>query len=112
MHGQTHDALVGDTLAGLNMVTEGEELMIVTNRSIIIRQLTSAISIQSRPASGVRLQRLDAENEIVAIAIVPLADGEEGGLEGLEGDDGLDADVVIDVEAIAADVDPEADVDA
>jgi DNA gyrase subunit A len=82
----------GDSLAGLNMVTEGEELMIVTNRSIIIRQLTSAISIQSRPASGVRLQRLDAENEIVAIAIVPLADGEEGGLEGLEGDEAIDVD--------------------
>ncbi|MBE9029399.1 DNA topoisomerase (ATP-hydrolyzing) subunit A [filamentous cyanobacterium LEGE 11480] len=66
-----------DTLVGLTMVTDGEELMIVTNRSIIIRQLTDAISIQSRPASGVRLQRLDDENEIVAIAVVPLADGEE-----------------------------------
>jgi DNA gyrase subunit A len=101
----------GDSLAGLTMVTDGEELMIVTNRSIIIRQLTSAISIQSRPASGVRLQRLDAENEIVAIAVVPLADGEEGGLEGLEGE-GLESDA-IDVTAIdAVDISSVADDDA
>jgi DNA gyrase subunit A len=96
----------GDSLAGLTMVTDGEELMIVTNRSIIIRQLTSAISIQSRPASGVRLQRLDAENEIVAIAVVPLADGEEGGLEGLEGEglegDGIESDAsAVEASAVA-----------
>ncbi|MFM2432719.1 MAG: hypothetical protein RLZZ511_3933 [Cyanobacteriota bacterium] len=96
----------GDSLAGLTMVTEGEELMIVTNRSIIIRQATAAISIQSRPASGVRLQRLDEGNEIAAIAVVPMADGEDGleGLEGLEGetDDPIDAEV-IDVEAVETD---------
>lgn len=105
----------GDSLAGLTMVTDGEELMIVTNRSIIIRQLTSAISIQSRPASGVRLQRLDAENEIVAIAVVPLADGEEGGLDELDGEhfegETLDADAAIEgdaaivVEAVAVEDD-------
>jgi DNA gyrase subunit A len=104
----------GDSLAGLTMVTDGEELMIVTNRSIIIRQLTSAISIQSRPASGVRLQRLDAENEIVAIAVVPLADGEEGGLDEFDGEnfageplegETLEADAAIVVEAVAVEDD-------
>jgi DNA gyrase subunit A len=71
----------GDRLTGLTMVTEGEELMIVTNRSIIIRQAIDAISAQSRAASGVRLQRLDEDNQIVAIAVVPLADEEDGDLE-------------------------------
>jgi hypothetical protein len=66
----------------------------------------------------VRLQRLDAENEIVAIAIVPLADGEEGGLEGLDGEllEGDEAAIdvdAIDVDAIDAEVDasPTADAD-
>jgi DNA gyrase subunit A len=72
----------GDTMTGLTMVTEGEELMIVTNRGIIIRQAVDAISAQSRPASGVRLQRLDEDNAIAAIAVVPMSGGEEEGLEG------------------------------
>jgi DNA gyrase subunit A len=72
----------GDTMTGLTMVTEGEELMIVTNRGIIIRQAVDAISAQSRPASGVRLQRLDEDDSIVAIAVVPMGSGEEEGLEG------------------------------
>jgi DNA gyrase subunit A len=90
-----------DTLVGLTMVTDGEELMIVTNRGIIIRQATDAISIQSRPASGVRLQRLDDANEIVAIAVVPLADAEEDLDDGLQV---LDADgnpVVLEDAALA-----------
>ncbi len=97
----------GDTLVGLTMVTDGEELMVVTNRSIIMRQLTDAISVQSRPASGVRLQRLDDDNEIVAIAVVPLADGEENledDLQVLDADGNpveSDADTAIEVESDA-----------
>jgi DNA gyrase subunit A len=75
----------GDCLTGLTMVTEGEELMIVTNRGIIIRQAIDAISAQSRAASGVRLQRLDEDNQIVAIAVVPLADEEDGDISDLLG---------------------------
>ncbi len=63
----------GDTLAALTMVNDGEELMLVTQRGIIIRQLVSAISKQSRPATGVRLQRLDESDGISAVAVVPLA---------------------------------------
>jgi DNA gyrase subunit A len=85
----------GDTLTGLTMVTGGEELMIVTNRGIIIRQAMDAISAQSRAASGVRLQRLDEGGSIVAIAVVPLS-GEVGDLDELEGDE----EGVIDVDAV------------
>jgi DNA gyrase subunit A len=95
-----------DTMTGLTMVTEGEELMIVTNRGIIIRQAVDAISAQSRPASGVRLQRLDDENSIVAIAVVPMAEGEEG-LE--DGFTDVEADAEVDVEAVeVAEADTEA----
>lgn len=62
-----------DTLAALLVVGEGDELMLVTNRGIIIRQRVNDISIQSRPATGVRLQRLDGEDAIAAVAVVPPA---------------------------------------
>jgi DNA gyrase subunit A len=67
----------GDRLAALRIVNSGEELMMVTNRGIIIRQSMDAISCQSRAASGVRLQRLDEEDEIVAVALVPSSNGDE-----------------------------------
>ncbi|MGQ9871459.1 DNA gyrase subunit A [Leptodesmis sp.] len=63
----------GDRMAALRIVNTGDELMMVTNRGIIIRQPVSAISCQSRAASGVRLQRLDEDDEIVAVTLVPLA---------------------------------------
>ena len=62
-----------DALAALLIVNEGDELMLVTNRGIIIRQRVNDISIQSRPATGVRLQRLDEDDAIAAVALVPPA---------------------------------------
>ncbi|HIK44842.1 MAG TPA: DNA gyrase subunit A [Leptolyngbyaceae cyanobacterium M65_K2018_010] len=62
-----------DRLAALRVVNDGDELMLVTNRGIIIRQRVNDISIQSRPATGVRLQRLDGDDAIAAVAVVPPA---------------------------------------
>jgi DNA gyrase subunit A len=61
----------GDTLAALHIVNEDDELMIITNRGIIIRQAVKAISSQSRAATGVRVQRLDEDDAIAAVALVP-----------------------------------------
>lgn len=66
-----------DCLAALKVAHEGEELMLVTNRGIIIRQGTEAIPRQSRQATGVRVQRLDEEDAIAAVALVPPAEEEE-----------------------------------
>lgn len=60
-----------DQVAALRIVNETDELMIVTNRGIIIRQAVNAISTQSRSATGVRVQRLDEDDSIVAVALVP-----------------------------------------
>ncbi|TAD82360.1 MAG: DNA gyrase subunit A [Oscillatoriales cyanobacterium] len=62
-----------DRVAALRIVNETDELMIITNRGIIIRQAVSAISTQSRTATGVRVQRLDDDDSIVAVALVPPA---------------------------------------
>ncbi len=61
----------GDSLATLHVVGEGAEMMIITNRGIIIRQAVDAISSQSRSATGVRVQRLDEDDAIAAVALVP-----------------------------------------
>jgi len=60
-----------DRLVGLHVVREEDELMLVTMRGIIIRQLVKAISPQSRSATGVRVQRLDKDDAIAAVALVP-----------------------------------------
>jgi DNA gyrase subunit A len=60
-----------DKLATLHIVNNDDEIMMVTNRGIIIRQKTNAISIQSRSATGVRVQRLDDDDAITGVAIVP-----------------------------------------
>jgi DNA gyrase subunit A len=67
-----------DALVALLVTNDGDELMIVTNRGIIIRQRVNDISVQSRQATGVRLQKLDGEDAIAAVALVPqsLQEGE------------------------------------
>ncbi|NMG06197.1 DNA topoisomerase (ATP-hydrolyzing) subunit A [Brasilonema sp. UFV-L1] len=62
---------IKDQLATLHIVNSDDEIMMVTSRGIIIRQATNAISVQSRSATGVRVQRLDEDDVITGVAIVP-----------------------------------------
>ncbi|MGF1487464.1 MAG: DNA topoisomerase (ATP-hydrolyzing) subunit A [Prochloraceae cyanobacterium] len=67
-----------DKLVAIDVVNSEDELMIITNRGIIIRQAVDAISPQSRMATGVRVQKLDEEDAIAAVALVPpSAEGED-----------------------------------
>ncbi len=66
-----------DELVALRVVNPRDELMLVTQRGIIIRQAIDAISIQSRMATGVQLQRLDGDDAIAAVAVVPELDIDE-----------------------------------
>ncbi len=72
-----------DQMAALRIVNQDDELMMVTSRGIIIRQAVKAISCQSRSGTGVRVQRLDEDDAIAAVALVPPSNGEEE-LEGGE----------------------------
>ncbi|WP_138503317.1 DNA topoisomerase (ATP-hydrolyzing) subunit A [Nostoc sp. PA-18-2419] len=66
-----------DQLATLRIVNnDDDEIMMVTNRGIIIRQAVNAISVQSRSATGVRVQRLDEDDAITGVAIVPPDSGD------------------------------------
>ncbi|ARV59399.1 DNA gyrase subunit A [Nostocales cyanobacterium HT-58-2] len=62
---------IKDQLATLHIVNSDDEIMMVTSRGIIIRQAVNAISVQSRSATGVRVQRLDEDDVITGVAIVP-----------------------------------------
>ncbi|MEB3179341.1 MAG: DNA topoisomerase (ATP-hydrolyzing) subunit A [Nostocaceae cyanobacterium] len=66
-----------DQLAALHIVNSEDEIMMVTNRGIIIRQAVNAISIQSRSATGVRVQRLDEDDALTGVALVPPDTGED-----------------------------------
>ena len=75
---------VKDKLATLYIVHNDDEMMMVTNRGIMIRQTTNAISIQSRSATGVRVQRLDDDDAITGVAIVPPDTGDVADLADTE----------------------------
>ena len=66
-----------DCLVAVDIVHPDDELMIVTNRGIMIRQAVQAISLQSRNATGVRVQRLDKDDAIAAVAPIPPLETEE-----------------------------------
>ncbi|MEL6777015.1 MAG: DNA topoisomerase (ATP-hydrolyzing) subunit A [Cyanobacteria bacterium J06597_16] len=66
-----------DELVALRIAEPDDELMIVSARGIIMRQSVNAISIQSRMATGVQLQRLDDDDAIAAVALVPHLDESE-----------------------------------
>lgn len=63
----------GDELVGLKVLGAGEELLLVSERGVIVRMQADAIPQQSRAATGVRLQRLDAGDRLAEVVLVPPA---------------------------------------
>ncbi|MFM7086585.1 MAG: DNA gyrase subunit A [Cyanobium sp.] len=63
----------GDVLVGLKVLGAGEELLLVSERGVIVRMQADAIPQQSRAATGVRLQRLDAGDHLAEVVLVPPA---------------------------------------
>ncbi len=59
-----------DRMAALRVVSPGDDLMMVTQRGIVIRQACNEISIQSRAARGVKVQRIDEDDSIVGVTIL------------------------------------------
>jgi DNA gyrase subunit A len=49
----------------------GEELLLVSERGVIVRTSADKIPQQSRAATGVRLQRLDAGDHLSEVVLVP-----------------------------------------
>jgi DNA gyrase subunit A len=100
-----------DELAALRVVNDADEFIIVTSRGIIIRQVVKAITCQSRSATGVRVQRLDEDDAIVAVALVPPANEDLDEVASLDDADGSELDEAEVVDPTASD-DQALDVDA
>ncbi|MDC3118735.1 DNA gyrase subunit A [Prochlorococcus sp. AH-716-K03] len=60
-----------DSLIGLKVLGEGEELILVTERGVIVRTNADKIPQQSRAATGVKLQRLDDGDHLSEVVLVP-----------------------------------------
>ena len=72
-----------DVLVGLKVLGAGEELLLVSEKGVIVRTQADAVPQQSRAATGVRLQKLDARDRLSEVVLVPPAaeDEEEPVLE-------------------------------
>ena len=58
-------------------VFQGEELLLVTEKGVIVRTNADKISQQSRAATGVKLQRLDDGDHLSEVVLVPREQIEE-----------------------------------
>ncbi|MCH9714088.1 MAG: DNA gyrase subunit A [Cyanobacteria bacterium] len=67
----------GDVLVGLKVLGAGEELLLVSEKGVIVRTQADAVPQQSRAATGVRLQKLDARDRLAEVVLVPPAPEEE-----------------------------------
>lgn len=86
-----------DRLVALRACTPQDEVLLSTLKGTAVRQAVGEISEQSRTATGVLLQRLDAGDRVANAAVLPRdsgeADGEVGGDEdAAEGTDDASAD--------------------
>ena len=88
----------GDELVGLKVLGAGEELLLVSERGVIVRMQADAIPQQSRAATGVRLQRLDAGDRLAEVVLVPPAPE--------EAEDDSGAANTADTEATATETEP------
>ncbi|WP_288246661.1 DNA gyrase subunit A [uncultured Prochlorococcus sp.] len=66
-----------DQLVCLKVFGEGEELLLVSEKGVIVRTNADKISQQSRAATGVKLQRLDDGDHLSEVVLVPREQIEE-----------------------------------
>lgn len=60
-----------DALRCMRVCAEGDEVVLSTVRGTILRQSVDDVSVQSRAATGVRLQRIEGDDAIVSVDVVP-----------------------------------------
>jgi DNA gyrase subunit A len=79
-------------LVSINAVEEEDDLMITTKNGIIIRMAVNEIRVMGRATQGVRVIRLDDDEEIADVAIVKVDDTVEDNLDGGEETDIVDTE--------------------
>jgi len=71
-----------DSLVGLRVMGPDEELLLVSERGVIVRLQSAAIPQQSRAATGVKLQRIDKGDRLTEVVLVPPAAEDEDAASG------------------------------
>lgn len=71
-------------LLAIKIVSDEDDLMIITKSGVTIRMHIDTIRTMGRAAQGVKLINLKGNAEIAAIARVPRSDEEEEGEEGFD----------------------------
>ncbi|MCQ2799304.1 MAG: DNA gyrase subunit A [Bacilli bacterium] len=64
-------------LTGMRSIHGDEDLMVITNKGIVIRTPLSQVHIAGRNTVGVKIINLDPKNKVASFAIVPHVDAEE-----------------------------------
>ena len=80
-----------DELVGLSVLGAGEELLLVSEKGVIVRTSADAIPQQSRAATGVRLQKLDKGDRLLKVVLVP-PEAEDDSAEDAEDTESSDAE--------------------
>ena len=93
----------GDVLVGLKVLGAGEELLLVSEKGVIVRTQADAVPQQSRAATGVRLQKLDARDRLSEVVLVPPAAEEE---EAAIAEEVLEAEEALVIEALSTEENP------
>ena len=93
----------GDVLVGLKVLGSGEELLLVSERGVIVRMQADAVPQQSRAATGVRLQRLDAGDRLAEVVLVPPAPDDEDADAEAETGSAAPSDAITPTDAAATD---------
>ncbi len=60
-----------DSMTCLQTVKETDEILVITEKGIMVRQKVSEIPSQGRAATGVTVQKLDDSDQITSVSIVP-----------------------------------------
>lgn len=84
-------------LAGVKMVGDEHDIMLITNEGVIIRTWAADIKSQGRNTQGVTLMRLQEDTKVVSVTLIQHQEPEEEADE----DAVLDADQTVDTDAVA-----------
>ncbi|MGM0122678.1 DNA gyrase, A subunit [Enterococcus sp. AZ194] len=82
-------------LAGLTTVTGEEDIMLITDKGVIIRFSASTVSQTGRSTLGVRLMKMETESKVVTMAIVAPEELEEETTETTSGTENANDTTVI-----------------
>lgn len=76
---------VGKVVA-MKEVVDGDDIVVMTEGGMVIRQHVAEIRVLGRNTQGVKLIRLNANDRITGVAVVPAEDDDEA-IEGIEGEE-------------------------